>query len=180
VKKKWPFPGDHPINRARKMALAYRHLAEQQQLAIQQVREVLEQLDRRLLAYKDPGDVQLLDNALKAFDDTTTEDLDKRFTDWGETWHADIPQHYEMDDYVKADVAASLIHIGRKGISAHRISGRLKGHFDPAMGTGGGYWYQVRDVYELSSKLRGRNWRKKPSPVTLQDSRRSDTECPSE
>lgn len=174
--KKWPFPGDHPVSRARKMALAYRALAQEQQQAREDIRAALEKLDRRLIAYDNPASLTLIDQALKALDGDGVKDLDDRFTSWGETWHAEQPQTYGPDDFVKGDVAASLIHISKKSISTLRINGRLKGTWDPDMGTAGGYWYKVADVYELSTTLRGRNWRQKESTDTLKDSGRSDTE----
>jgi hypothetical protein len=177
VKKKWPFPGDAPVTRARKIALAYRNQAQQQQAAMLQIREVLEALDRRLINFDNPASIEKLDTALKAVTSAgTVEELDQRFTDWGETWHAEQPDHYEPDDYVKATDAAKIVHVNPKTIATLRINGRLKGHWDPDMGNAGGYWYQVRDLHDLSSKLRGRNWRNKQSTDTLNDSGRSDTE----
>lgn len=175
--KKWPFPGDQPVIRARKMALAYRNLCEQQENAMRQVREVIAKMDRRLIAFDNPASIELLNRALKELDNvTTTGELDARFTDWGEGWHAERPVHYEMDEYVKPTVAASILHISSKTISNLRTAGRLKGKWDPDLGTVGGYSYKVSDLHDLSAKLRGRGWRGKGSTDTLNDSGRSDTE----
>lgn len=176
MKRKWPFPGDQPLIRARKVALAYRTLLQQREEAEQQIRDVLEKLDRRLISYSDPASVGLLDKALATLNDCRTEALDQRFTEWGETWHCDQPEHYEETDYVKAATAAKILAVSHKTISTLRINGRLTGHWDPDMGTAGGYWYLVKDIHDLSRKMRGRNWRGKGSTDTLNDSGRSDTE----
>lgn len=173
--KKWPFPGDYPIVRARKMALAYRNLAEQQQAAHQRIREALENLDRRLIAYDNPASLAIIDQALKEFAATSVKDLDDRFTSWGEEWHADQPVTYEPDDMVKAKTAAQIMQVAPKTVSNLRITGRLKGVWDPDMGNSGGYWYKVSDVWEMSTRLRGRNWRSKPPLDTLNDSGSSDS-----
>jgi len=184
--RRWPFPGDQPVHRARKVALAYRHTAAEYEGVATHLRtivEAVEEADRRLLAYNSAKTLAALDTAMKAareyLDHTrkaeTVHNLDERFTTWGETWHCDQPGHYEDDDLVKAGVAAKLIHIAPKTLSTQRIRGRIKGHWDPQMATAGGYWYRVGDVYELSSKLRSRSWRRKGSTDTLNDSETGDS-----
>lgn len=163
--KNWPFPGDAPVSRARKMALAYRALAQQQQEAREQILRVLEQLDRRLIAFDNPGAVAIIDKAMGELAGDGVKELDERFTQWGETFHAEQPDHYEPDDYVKAKVAAQLINCAPKTISNLRIHGRLPGVWDPNIGSSGGYWYKVSDVYETSSKMRSRSWRRKSPQI---------------
>lgn len=175
MKRVWPFPGEVTIIRARKVALAYREAARQQHEAIKTLREALTKADTRLLAYDSPATLNAVKDAIKALGDgDPVAELDQRFTDWGETWHCEQPQHYEMDDYVKAKEAAKLIHVSAKTIQTLRMDGRLKGHWTTDIGTAGGYLYLVADVYKLSSTMRTRGWRTKGSADNLNDSRRSD------
>jgi len=158
VKRLWPFPGDSPVARARKVALAYRHVAQQQHQAANILAQAMRKADTRLLAYDSPTTLEEIKAALKVFDASDpVAELDKRFTDWGETFHTEAPVHYDMDDYVKAEEAAALIHLSRKSMSALRVRGRIKGHWTPDIGTSGGYLYLVRDVYALSTTLKSRS-----------------------
>jgi hypothetical protein len=185
--RRWPFPGEQPVHRARKVALAYRHTALEYADVAEHLRtiiEAVENADRRLLAYDSPKTLAALDIAMKAAREyldnihkaETPQALDERFTSWGETFHCEQPEHYEDDDLVKGAQAAKLIHVSPKTMSTERIRGRIKGIWDPEMATAGGYWYRVGDVYALSSELRGRAWRRKGSTDTLNDSRTGDSE----
>lgn len=159
--KRWPFPGESPVVRARKMCLAYRATAEKLEAAKDDMREALNVIDRRLIAFDDPKALAALDRVQKALDALpTVKELDDRFTDWGIEWHAEQLDHYDMDDLVKPAIAGKLIHIGPNTISNMRINGRIKGHWDPTLGSVGGYRYRVRDVYALATTMRGRSWRK--------------------
>jgi hypothetical protein len=177
VKRLWPFDGEAPVTRARRMVLAYQQIAREQRAAALALAQALRQADTRLLAYDSPATLQAIKTALKALDDgDPVTDLDKRFCDWGETFHVEQVQHYEMDDYVKATEAAKLIHVTGKTLNDLRIKGRIKGQWSKDVGNAGGYLYKVEDVYKLSTQMRGRGWRKKGSLDTLSDSGRGDTE----
>ena len=201
MKKRWPFPGEAPVTRARKVALAYRNLArelyealralnegaQRQQRAAAALREALEKADARLLSYDSPATLEAIKTALKELDggekikDLPPEDpildLDNRFNSWGESFHAEQPDHYEMDDWVKASVAARLIHISDKTVNTLRVEGRIKGIWDKDVGSSGGYLYKVEDVYALSLTLRSRTWQKKGSIDNLNDSETGDPKC---
>ena len=97
----WPFPGDSPVARARKMALAYRALAEEFQ--------------NMLAAGVAPTN--------------TVADLDKRFRDWGERWVGEKPATYDLDDWVPTTEAADLIQISTGALSRARVRGRIKGEW---------------------------------------------------
>lgn len=177
MKRLWPFPGEAPVTRARKVALAYRQVAQQQHQILAVLSDALDKADTRLLSYDSPATLVAIKQALAGIPPADpVAELDKRFTDWGETFHCEQPAHYEMDDYVTAKIAAQLIHVGPNAVQALRVKGRIKGHWTPDLGTVGGYLYKVRDVYDLSSKLRGRDWRRKESTDTLNDDGRSDAE----
>lgn len=204
MKGTWPFPGDSPVARARKMCGAYRQVAQQQHQAACELRdaylnqhkaaaalrEALDKADTRLLSYDSPATLELIKKALKeldaeqipaAFDPTDpVAELDERFSSWGESFHAEQVDHYEMDDWVKASVAASLIHVSHKTINTLRIQGRIKGQWHQTLGPSGGYLYLVADVYKLSETLRSRTWQKKPTVDTLNDSGRGDSKSPPE
>jgi len=188
--RQWPFPKDRAIHRARKMALAYRNIAEELNdilntlaTATTTITGALEQADKRLLAYDSPKTLTELHTALKNAqaaleligDTNRVHDLDQRFTQWGETWHCEQPEHYEPDDYVRTSEAAKLIGISDKTMSSLRVHGKITGIFHKGSGATGGYWYLVRDVYALAETLPGRNWRTKRPTDTLNDSETGDS-----
>lgn len=179
--KKWPFPEDTPTIRARKVAFAYRNVAEEQaalidqyQAATQVIVDAVNQSDRRLLAYDSPKTLAALSAALKAAQaalDATAgspvKDLDARFTSWGESWHCEQPDHYPDDEYVRTAVGAKLIHVSAKTLSVLRNQGRIDAIFDRQAGSTGGYWYKVADLYALAATMRGRAWRSSRPADTL-------------
>ena len=175
MKKLWPFPGDAPVTRARKMASAYRQVALEQQQAAQALRDAMFKADTRLLAFDSPATLVAIKAALASLDgaDAVTA-LDKRFSDWGETFHIEQPERHEMHDMVKASEAAKLIHSSAKTLNELRIKGRIKAEWSDEVGPSGGYLYRVADVYKLSTTMRGRGWRRKQSVDTLNDSGRGD------
>lgn len=177
MKKLWPFPGDVPVIRARKMLGAYRQVAIEQRDAARGLAEALRNADTRLLAYDSPTTLEAIKAALKTLDDADpVAALDKRFSDWGETFHVEQPQHYEMDDWVRASEAAKLIHIDKSALNQMRIRGRIKGMWSDDVGSCGGYLYKVEDVYKLSTTIRRRgSWRDKGVTDTLDDSGRGDS-----
>jgi hypothetical protein len=179
VKKKWPFPGEVPTVRSRKVALAYREGMRQQHEYVRALAALLEQADTRLMSYNDPATVAAITELIKTIgDEDPVEALDQRFSDWGERWHCEQLDHYEPDDYVKAKVAANLIHVAAKTISGMRIDGKIKGVWDPEIGTNGGYWYRVGDLYDMRARMPLKpQWRPEESTVTLNDSRRGDGKC---
>lgn len=189
--RKWPFVGDKPVSRARKMALAYRNVAEELAAQVKALRDAadviakaVDKSDRRLLAYDSPQTLSELDQALKAVKAALelppagdpVKALDERFTSWGETWHCEQPVAYGMDEYVRTSEAARLIHISDKTLSHNRIHGKIKGVFERQSGATGGYWYLVRDVYALGETLPGRSWRRKRPTDTLNASETGDSE----
>jgi len=157
------------------MALAYRATAEQQHQLLTACLAALETVDKRLIAFTDPATAAGIDTLIKKIHDAETPHaLDRRFSDWGEAWHADIPVTYEEDDHISARQAAPLLGISHETLGKLRVDGRIKGQWDPDLGTRGGYRYRVGDIWELATKLRGRNWRTKDRIDSINDSGRSD------
>lgn len=173
--KRWPFPGDSPIARARKVGLAYRAALQQRQQANEQITALLKGIDRRLVNFDNPEAGTLIDKALAALAGDDVSDLDKRFSDWGETWHCEQPENWGPDDWVKGVDAAKILHVSSKTVQTMRMRGRIKGIWEPGPGNTGAFWYKVSDVYQLVDHLRGKNWRGKGSTDTLNNSGRSDT-----
>jgi len=180
--KRWPFPQDPPVTRARKMALAYRNIAEemvalldQYQAATRTIVDAVNQSDRRLLAYDSPKTLTALAAALKsaqaALDATTAgnpvEDLDSRFTSWGETWHCEQPTEYDDDEYVRTIDGARLIGISPKTLTDMRNKGRVDAVFERRSSPTGSYWFKVADLYALAATMRGRAWRTSRPTDTL-------------
>jgi hypothetical protein len=125
--KPWPWHGDGPAARARKVALAYRAIA-----------------------------VQLLAAAEKAgadMDPDAIRKADERFMKWGEGWLDVGPVTYDGDDMVGSRVAGSLVGLAAGTISRYRVEGRIVGVLDEANRC---FKYKVDDVYALKAKLRGR------------------------
>lgn len=160
--KKWPFPGDMPTARARKVALAYRHTA----IAAEERADAAEKLLRKLpdsvirfysaeLAEQINAYVQDMSRSRAQAEEVLA--LDRRFHDWGETWH--MPgRAWEMDDYVRGEDAAQLIQLSPEGIHKARQAGKLKGIVAGGKGTGNRphYLYRVGDVYEYGAAVKAR------------------------
>lgn len=175
--RKWPFPGDSPVARARKIALAYRAVCQQDDELFGEVAAIFHAVDRRLVAFDNPSVLTKINEILKKIQDRApSTELDQRFSDWGEDWHADVPVTYEADDYISAKKAAPLLNIAHGTLGRLRVEGRIEGKWDPKLdGTSRGGWtYKVADVWKLSTELRGRNWRTKPQTDSITDSGRSD------
>lgn len=174
-KREWPFPGDSPVARARKMALAYRSVAQEDDQLLAECAALLDAVDRRLIAFDNPAVLTRINDILKKIQERPpSTELDQRFSDWGQDWHAEIPITYEQDDYITARQAAPLLNIDANTIGRLRIDGRIKGEWDPALGSRGGWTYKVADIWELSTKLRGRNWRTKERIDRVNDDGSSD------
>ncbi len=152
ARKLWPFPGDSPIARARKVGLAYRALAKEQEQIIAGLTDAIEKVKKGSL---DPA---LLEAPKPP--NGTVADLDQRFVEWGETWHCDVQRTFGPDDMVKAGDAAALIQVSVGTLGRARIRGVIKGVWNKTEhGYPGHYTYKVSDVYKLSTELRGRGWR---------------------
>ena len=173
----WPYPGDSPVARARKVAGAYRSLAQEQAAALAQCATVLDAVDRRLVAFKDPAVLSQIDACVKALSALTPpEALDTRFREWGEGWHADIPVHYEQDDWVTAKEAAPIVGLNKGTLGQLRIRGRIKGKWDKNLGSRGGWRYRVGDLWKLSTEKRGRDWRARERTDSITTDGSSDPE----
>lgn len=176
--RKWPFPGDSPIARTRKVALAYRHLAQEQHRRALELINVLNEITvEQWTELVGDGADELFKNLHQEFGNPV-EDLDKRFYDWGESWHAEQNISYQPDDYVTAQEAATLIQLSWNTIHHMRVRGRIEGVYVPkSAGSGKGTWkYKVADIYKLSAECRGRGSNSRKRTDTLADSSRGDTE----
>lgn len=99
--KDWPFAGDAPIARARKVALAYRHIAQ-----------------------------ELVDKYGADTEGDPVADLDERFHRWGELWiDTDRTVTYAADDWVTSQIAATILAVSQSYMSALRVHGRIKGRY---------------------------------------------------
>lgn len=96
----WPFPGDTAIVRARKVAWAYRAVAEKLQARVNEL---------------DPNN---------AGDEVA--DLDTRFRQWGERWPAPV-RNYDPDEWISADEAGRIAGVSGGYISSLRVAGRIEG-----------------------------------------------------
>lgn len=148
------------------MALAFHTLAEQQQDAIAAANTLV---DKLLKALSEAGvefhslDVVEAHAKLQEFSDDALGALDKRFREWGETWHDKHIAHYDLNDMVPAQIAADLLHISKGAISRLRATGKLKGEW---RGARAGYYFKVRDVYAMNESPR---WRRRGSIDSIPD-----------
>jgi hypothetical protein len=149
--KKWPFQGDAPVARARKVALAYRATATAHEEALKTIGEALQHIDW-------PAAEKVLKaiGAIASADTQTVEQLDQRFTAWGETWHCPRPVHYDDDDYVDSNTAGELIQLAGATIQRYRVEGRIKGIWNEQIGPHGGWVFRVGDLYQFSANRRPR------------------------
>lgn len=176
--RQWPWPGDAPVVRARKMALAYRHLAQEQQARLNRIRELFTRFDERVLKWEpDEEAMAELRKILEAGPADAVDDLDRRFVSWGEEWHADFDITYEPDDLVATNVAAKILAINENTIGRMRINGRLEGHLIKKSGDHQKRWYfYVRDLYAVQEATRTRTSRKPDVTDKLHTDGRSDPE----
>lgn len=155
--KKWPYEGDAPVARARKVALAYRNSTIICEQVLKDLKEALTLIDLRLIEYDNPAAVDMITKGLKAIAAAqTVDELDRRFTDWGETWHCPRPTTYDNDDYVDAKTAGELLQLAAGTINKFRVHHKLAGIWNPRLGHHGAWMYRVGDLYELSVKRRPR------------------------
>lgn len=153
--KQWPQPGDSPVVKARKVALAYRASAAAFQ----------DQLTALLaIVAANPHVAAVVSPQLITVDAQTVQQLDERFARWGETWHYPRPTHFHDDDWVSAKVAAEITQLAPGTIHRLRVERRIIGSWSPDLGRTGGYLYRVGDLYQLSAKVRAR--RRKGDPET--------------
>lgn len=153
MKKPWPYPGDAPVTRARKMTGAYRAVAQATEPAVKLLREMRASMGSRNL-YRDA-----VDEVLDAIDKLeSTEELDKRFTDWGETWHCPQVHNYDEDDLVPTKIAADIACLSPGHLGNLRIRGRIDATFDRNIEPRGGFRYRVGDLHKLATEVRKRNW----------------------
>ncbi len=174
--RRWPFPGDAPIVRARRVGLAYRAKARELEDKLAEYRELLARVNPSLVKF---ADNQLANEIQKMLalgpDENDVESMDRRFLDWGETWHTPIEISYAPEDEVRSKVAAQLIQVSENTIGKARIHGRLPGRWiKPVDGYPGHFLYKVADVYALSGQLRGRHWRSSDGKDKVSDNGRSD------
>ncbi len=172
MKKLWPFPGDSPIARARKMCLAYRALAESAFAEKRDAQSLLAKIPDPAIRHSNPSLADEINKHLMgALGSDQVADLDKRFADWGERWHT--PQvAYEEDDLVTCEEGAKLIQMSAQRLARLRLTGKVD-----AISVGGGegngrqrFLFRVGDLYRLSSEVRTRQAR---STVKLPDQENS-------
>ncbi|MET1007376.1 MAG: hypothetical protein ABWX96_17635 [Propionibacteriaceae bacterium] len=187
AKRKWPFPGDSPIVRARKTALAYRQLAIANEKQRHHMVELIRRVDPRIVAWIEDDDFKRMYKAIHddrlSFDDElgvsdTVADLDQRIYEWGEDWHAEIEMDYGPEDMVDVHIAAKIVGVARATIGRARLRGRLEGTLSKIPGDpGGGTWlYKVADLHALSTERRTRGSRDDGQTDRVQSSGSSDPE----
>lgn len=173
-KRKWPFPGDSPVVRARKTALAYREIARGMRAETEALAEAIRKIDPRIIAWIEDDDFTKLYKEIqaKAYPmDNPIDALDQRIFSWGEEWHAEIEETYNDDDWITAKVAAKILGVAPNTVSRMRNRGRLAGRLeekqfgDPGGGT---FMYRYGDVIALSSEVRTRGSRVEEVTDTVQ------------
>lgn len=167
--RQWPWPGESHVVRARKVALAYRNVARQLTTELLATQTLYKRLDRRLLDSWEPDQdtVKALDVLLANLGDQVHE-LDERFKQWGEDWHAEVPVAHDDDDLIDAIEAAKILHLAPHSISRIRCRGKIEGVFLRLPGDHSAKWYfKVSDVYRLQKERRPRDSRKPDATDTV-------------
>lgn len=155
------------------MALAYRAALTEQAARANELEGLLYKVDLRMLGRKHPGLVEAVEKLLAGpSSKDPVGELDQRFRDWGETWHAEIPVDYDEDDLIPAKEAAAIVSLNSHSISALRVRGRIKGTWDRQLR---GYRYRVGDVYTLMTEKRARGGDSRSSTDTVPNSGSSAT-----
>lgn len=155
----WPFRGDSNVVRARKMALAYRQLAAEQQQRATRLRAVLTGADLKALRSIDKNLATRIADLLKEKVGDPVHEMDERFLNWGEQWHTPMERtSYDEEEELRTEEAAKLIQIAAGTLLTLRKRGRIKGTYVKDQNPH--FEFKVADLYKLQSELRGRNWRK--------------------
>lgn len=155
--KQWPFDGDAPVTRARKVSGAYRATAVAYEESLTAIGDALQLIDLRLINFDQPGAADIITKAIAAAGETqSVAQLDQRFTDWGEAWHCPRPTTYSEDDLVDAIVAAEILQIASGTVHKFRTNRRIKAVWNPQIGPRGGWMFRVGDLYEFSRTRRRR------------------------
>jgi hypothetical protein len=178
--RRWPFDGDSPVVRARKMALAYRALAEEQQSRLDAALDLLSRVDERVLRLNpDTGVAAGITKLLsrEAINEPVPA-MDARFYEWGEEWHAELSRHYDSDEWITGEDAGHILTVAPQTVSRMRTRGRLVGKLVKVPGQqGGGRWYYLAaDIYALSAEKRARSSPEVDATDSLQASGSSDGE----
>jgi hypothetical protein len=179
----WPFPGDSVIARARKIALAYRETAKDYETAIAELYEIIARVDPRVVEWVDDEQFKALhklateDRLVKLTRPAAVADMDQRFYDWGETWHANFVRTYDDDEWINSKEASAILLIDRGTINALRNRGRLNGQMIKREGDHTAKWYFLAgDIYRLAAERRTRGSQKPDTTDKVQTDGESDAE----
>lgn len=149
----WPDPKRTPTDRAQAMALAYREAALTAQARLDAARKALASIDLRVLQFAD----QHVAGAVRALVADEGPDpvvaLDARFSEWGESWHADPPDFtFDDDDWVPTLVASEILGRNNNTLGEWRGRGLLRGRYIKR-GSNNVYLYRVGELRALRAKL---------------------------
>lgn len=166
----WPDQRKTPTDRAQAMTLAYREAALTAQARLDAARKALASIDPRVLQFADQhvaGAVQAL-VADEGPDPVVA--LDARFSEWGESWHADPPQFtFDDDDWVPTHIASEIVGRNDNTLGEWRSQGMIRGRY-VKRGNTNAYLYRVGDLRALRVRLANEksSTRKRPKPGKFQ------------
>lgn len=166
----WPDAGAAPHERARAMALAYRETARTAQARLDAARKALASLDLRVLRFADEHAAKAVQALVADEGPDPVVALDARFSEWGETWHADPPEFtFDDDDWVPAAIAVEIMGRNANTLGDYRMKGDLRGRY-VKHGNSKGFLYRVGDLRALRAKLAAETGvgRKPPRPGRYQ------------
>lgn len=152
----WPFPGDQPIVRARKMALAYRQAHRDAHSQLRAIADAWQKMDPRIIGWIDDDVRDELTKLMDIGAEETPEALDQRFYEWGEDWHAQVVRAYADDEMITAKEAAAILCITTGGVGNLRSRGRIQGTIVHTPGRTPIFYYKAADVYQLARERRAR------------------------
>jgi hypothetical protein len=100
------------------MALAYRQMCLDQLEELKLLVDVIGRIDERVAGWIDDPEFQRIYTNIKdgKVGGETVHDMDRRFYEWGEDWHAGFEPHYEDDEWVDSVAAGAILSLGSKHV----------------------------------------------------------------
>lgn len=177
-KRTWPFPGDAQIVRARKVGLAYRHLATEVTAAEHHLLDLIAKIDPRIVEWIEDDEFKtvhkLAQTGAHREAKTAVTEMDERFWEWGEDWHANVVRSYDDDEWINIDEAAAILCLKAASVSRARARGRLHGKLVKEYGSNAKWYFLAGDVYRLQNETRSRSSQPDATTDSIADSGSSD------
>jgi hypothetical protein len=156
-KKQWPFPGDLPVVRARKVALAYRQQALDYEAALNELYTLIAMLGPSIIGRTEGGNLHELPEKNDVLSPGVAG-LDERFIAWGEKWHTSQPVPYDDDELVDLETASQILVVSAHAILRRIQNGTLVSQFMRRDGDHRKrHYFKAGDIYALQNDFPNRS-----------------------